>query len=311
MTIDEAIEYYTATALAIFSRSNRKAAFKRDGSKATTLENRFKDRVAAKAPGGCRMIGFKSERGSGEGRAQSCGCRTFVCAMPAHNIAHPQRFCIYRVCENARSDRLIWQAALATMATPTFFKPVALGAAPSHAPQAFINSGLRCNNPVREVMDEVRAVFGGTARLGCLASIGAGHADFIGLAARCDDPSAKRLLTSLVKALKSVATDCEKEAQSVARQFRDPPDWYFRFSVAHGIGAISLDERERLDEVTQHTEAFLKDAEVTRTIDQLVKLLCGTRDTDEEGSSINLYLLCKSQGSCAYCAVSGFSVEDI
>ncbi len=45
---------------------------------------------------------------------------------------------------------------------------------------------------------------------------------------------------------------------------------YFRFSVAHGANGISLEEWQRLDEMTTHTEVYLKDAEVTRTIDRLV-----------------------------------------
>jgi hypothetical protein len=294
MTIDEAIEQYTATASAIFSKKNRKAAYKGDAFKATTLENKIQELVATAAMGD-RMIEPSSDAdGPGEGGAQSRGCRAFVCAMPARNMAHPQRIRTYRVRENAGPDCLIWQAARATTAAPTFFKPVAIAAAPGHAPQQFVDGGLRCNNPVREVMDEARAVFGGAARLGCLVSIGTGHAAVIGLA-RQPDAFERLLPVGLIKALKDVATDCEKEAQSVARQFRsEPPDRYFRFNVAHGASGISLEEWERLDEVTQHTEAYLKDAEVTRAIDRLVKLLCEPARSAEEGPHITLDNLCTS-----------------
>jgi hypothetical protein len=195
--------------------------------------------------------------------------------------------------ENAGPDCLIWEAARATTATPTFFKPIAIAAALGHTPQAFVDGALRCNNPMREVMDEACAVFGSAARLGCLVSVGTGHAAVIGLPKQPD--AFERLLpVGLIKALKSVATDCEKEAQSMARQFREPLDRYFRFSVAHGASGILLEEWERLDEVTQHTEAYLKDTEVSRAVNRLVKLLCQPGQAAEGNSQITLDNLCTS-----------------
>jgi hypothetical protein len=296
MTVDEAIEQYTTTASAIFSQKNRKANYKRDAFKASTLETKMQELVAARGLGNRMIEPLPGDDGGGhgEGRAANRGCRAFVCAMPARNMAHPQRFRTYAVRENAGPDCLIWQAARATTAAPRLFKPVAIAAAPGHAVQEFIDGGLRCNNPVREVMDEARAVFGGAARLGCLVSIGAGHAAVIGLA-RQHDALERLLPRGLMEVLQSVATDCEKEAHSVARQFRDPPDRYFRFSVAHGAEGIALEEWKRLDEVTQHTEAYLKEAEVTRSINRLVRLLSEPGRSFDEGSQITLDALCTSQ----------------
>jgi hypothetical protein len=296
MTVDEAIEQYTETAAAIFSKKNRKASYKSEAFRATTLERKFQDLVASKALGERMIASSPSNDGPGEGRAASRGCRAFVCAMPARNMAHPQRFRTYAARANAGPDCLIWQAARATTAAPTIFKPVAIRAAPGHTPQPFVDGGLGCNNPVREVMDEARAVFGGDARLGCLVSVGAGHAAVIGLAAPRQQLGAfERLLPAgLIMALGSIATDCEKEAQSVARQFRDPLHRYFRFSVERGAEGISLDEWERLDEVTQHTDAYLKDAEVSRSVDRLVKMLCEPARATEEGLHITLDNLCTS-----------------
>jgi hypothetical protein len=89
LTIDKTIEQYTATASAIFSKKNRNAAYKGDAFKASTLENKIKERVASKGLGG-RLIDLSPDGdGPVEGRAQHCGCRAFVCAMPARNLAHP------------------------------------------------------------------------------------------------------------------------------------------------------------------------------------------------------------------------------
>ncbi len=292
MTVDEAIEQYTATASAIFSKKNRKADYKREAFKATTLEKLMQELVAARAMGDRMIEPTPSDAGPGEGRAGHRGCRAFVCAMPSRNMAHAQRFRTYAVRDNAGPNCFIWQAARATTATPRVFKPVAIAAAPGHAAQQFVDGGLRGNNPVREIMAEARAVFGGAARLGCLVSIGAGHTAVIGLPRRSD--ALERLLPAgLITALSSAATDCEREAQSVARQFGDPVDRYFRFSVAHGAEGISLEEWKKLGEVTQHTEAYLKDIEATRSIDRLVKLLSESDRSFDEGSQITLDNLCK------------------
>ncbi len=95
------------------------------------------------------------------------------------------------------------------------FKPVAIAAAPGHTVQEFVDGSLHCNNPVRKVMDEARTVFGGAMRLGCLVSIGAGHAAVIGLP-RQPDALERLLPKGLMQVLQSMATDCEQEAYSVA-----------------------------------------------------------------------------------------------
>ncbi len=58
--------------------------------------------------------------------------------------------------------------------------------------------------------------------------------------------------------------------------------------MAHGASDISLEEWERLDEVTQHTKAYLQNAEVSRAVDRLIKLLCEPGRSAEEGSYITL-----------------------
>jgi ammonia channel protein AmtB len=83
----------------------------------------------------------------------------------------------------------------------------------------------------------------------------------------------------------------------VARQFVDGPDdnmRYFCFSVTHSAGSIALDEWEHMDQLTTHTEAYLKDAEVSRAVDRLVSLLCALRCAAEWGAAVTLNHICKS-----------------
>jgi hypothetical protein len=292
MPTDDAIRQYITQASAVFAKDNRKLAHKGATFKATTLENSVKDLVAAKALGD-RMI---SPALDGRRPDESSGreCRAFVCAMPARNLAHPQRIRTYVARANAGPDCLIWEAARATTAAPTLFKRIAIAAEPGHPPQEYVDGGVRCNNPVREIMEEARAVFGGDATLGCLVSVGAGHPGVIGLAK--PDAFQKLLPLDLVRALTRVAADCESEAQSAARRFRNTPDRYFRFSVTHGAGEISLEEWQRMDELTAHTDAYLKDVVVSRSVDKLVSLLCGRQESGAYSNPvITLDGLCKYQ----------------
>jgi hypothetical protein len=292
MTTDEAISEYTATASAIFSKNNRKWASQRDAFKATALEAKIKDLVASKALGE-RMIASSSDPSDSPGAGRAPACCAFVCAMPARNMAHPQRFRTYPARANAGPDCAIWEAVRATTAAPTFFKRIAIAAGAGHAPLEFVDGGMRCNNPVRKVMDEAHAVFGGGARLGSLVSIGSGGGGaVIGLSK--PDAFQKLLLVDVMGVLKDVATDCEKEAQSVARQFRNRPGRYFRFSVTHGADGISLEEWKRMDEVTAHTAAYLMNEEVSHSVDKLVKLLCEPSCAADHDSEITLDNLCMS-----------------
>jgi predicted acylesterase/phospholipase RssA len=289
MPTDKAIRQYISLASAIFDKGNRKLAHQDGTFKATTLENAIKDLVAAKALGD-RMVGPPPP--TGHSNTDDTGCRAFVCAMPAHNMAHPQRFRTYAARAHAGPNCAIWQAARATTAAPTLFKRIAIAAERGHAPQEFVDGGVCCNNPARKVMEEARAVFGGATRLGCLVSIGAGHAGVIGLGRR-PDAFERLLLIDLMRALHGVASDCENEAQRAARQFVNAPNKYFRFSVAHGAGDVALDEWTRVDELTAHTAAYLKDAAVSHAVDRLVKLLCEGRASGyPSGPEVTLDTLC-------------------
>ncbi len=61
--------------------------------------------------------------------AQASGYRAFVCALPARNMAHPQRFRTYAVCANAGPDCAIRHAARAMTVALTIFKPIDVAAA--------------------------------------------------------------------------------------------------------------------------------------------------------------------------------------
>ncbi len=132
------------------------------------------------------------------------------------------------------------------------FKPIDIAAAPGHALTSYVDGALRVKNPVREVLDEARIIFGGNTRLGCLVSLGAGHSGVTGLAP-ANDALQKALPAGLIGTLEKLVTDCEAEAQRMVRQCVGAPaddNRYIRFSVTHGAGSIALDEWEHVDELT-------------------------------------------------------------
>ena len=74
----------------------------------------------------------------------------------------------------------IWEAARATSAAPTFFKRIKIG--PSGSGIDYVDAGIGCNNPIKQVMAEAARVFGEEAPVGCIISIGTGQSGSVGLA---------------------------------------------------------------------------------------------------------------------------------
>jgi hypothetical protein len=166
-------------------------------------------------------------------------------------------------------------------------------AEPGQIAEEFLDAGIKCNNPTEEVMEEARLVFKDDRPVGCILSIGTGHPGTVGLTK--PDAFQKVLPLELIKVLKQIATSCEETANRLTQRFIERPDVYFRFSVTHGAGLISLDEWERMGEIKAHTKAYLRDALVSKSIDSLVKILCmqGTVGSLPEHGSVTIGQICK------------------
>ena len=182
--------------------------------------------------------------------------------MPAHSLLGPRLFRTYVVRENQSSNCTIWQAARATSAAPTFFKRIRFGV--QGAEEEFVDGGLRCNNPVKQVLEEAESVFGPGRYLACIISIGTGQADVIGL----KSPSGfqRALPLDIITALKQIVTDCELAAEDMEGRFKHRENVYFRFNVDRGLQGVTLDEWKKLGEVTTHTKEYIRKLAVSRTI---------------------------------------------
>ncbi|MCJ1400361.1 hypothetical protein MMC11_003566 [Xylographa trunciseda] len=281
MSTKEALAQYKLIASNIFSKENKKWKTQDGYFKASTLVRDMRSMVESRTEQSDRsMKMLELAQHNSRGKA-------FVCAMPANNMEHPRRFRTYKVRSNASPDCEIWEAARATTAAPTFFKRISVGEE-GQIPEQFIDGGLRCNNPVKEVLEEARLLFGGKRRLGCLISIGTGHKGTIGL--QQPDAFQKILPTNLITALQQISTDCESTADEMERRFQNQTNRYFRFSVRHGAEQISLEEWKKLDEVTTHTISYLHSHSVTQSVDAVVRRLRNTREGPDIESSGGLML---------------------
>lgn len=260
MSVDDAILAYTAFAEQVFSK---KKLFWQDGTfQASALEAAVKDIVF--------------EHGSGDREARmrndlpSTGCKTFVCAMPAHNMQRPRIFRSYDVPENQTYNCKIWEAARATSAAPTFFKRIYIGE--KGMKEEFVDAGLGCNNPVAEVYAEAKAVFGEERKVVCIVNIGTGHPRTIGL--RKPDAFERMLPLKLISVLQNIATNCEKVSEEFETRFKDAkPKLYFRFNVQQGLQDVSLAEWEKLADVVTHTHQYLGETLVGVNINKVRDIL--------------------------------------
>ncbi|KAK0192290.1 FabD/lysophospholipase-like protein [Armillaria mellea] len=258
MSVEEAIECYGRLSGKVFGKPKR--GVHNGKFKATRLEEVLKSIVSSRtADPETKMIDDSDE-----------ACKTFVCAMDAHNMnaAIPVLFRTYKHHKEHHTNCAIWQAGRATSAAPTFFKRMEIG--PENMKQPYIDGGMGRNNPAKVLLEEAKQVFPGQ-QVACLISIGTGFAKTIAI----PRPGwfQRALPLDVVKALQMIATDCERTAEELARDFRDTPGVYFRFNVEQGLQGVMLAQWDRLGEVASHTKQYLKTLAVDQKVDRVVSIL--------------------------------------
>ena len=209
---------------------------------------------------------------------------SFVCAVSTSDVTHaasPTLFRSYEVAKNKSYNCKIWEAARATSAAPTFFKRIRIG--PPASGVEYVDAGLGCNNPVKQVIAEAAQVFGENAQVACVISVGTGQAGSKSYGS--PDAFQKWLPTKLVGVLKEMATDSGKTAEEMNQRYRNTPGIYYRFDVDHGLDSVSLDEWKRLGDVRAHTQNYMRLEANNRSFDDTVAALSGssTHQTYEVG----------------------------
>ncbi|KAF4437154.1 hypothetical protein F53441_13112 [Fusarium austroafricanum] len=144
----------------------------------------------------------------------------------------------------------IWEAASATSAAPTFFRPVKLTGG-----ELFCDGGMRRNNPINEAVKELNRElekeWAGRS-LSCLVSIGTGVVEAAKLSSS---------LTVLIKAVVKILTDSEDIAEEFVKspfgQQLESSRRYFRFNVPQGLQTLKLDEWKETEKLNAATMDYL------------------------------------------------------
>ena len=147
----------------------------------------------------------------------------------------------------------IWEAVVATMASPTYFDPIAIG---PHGSK-FFGGRIGANNPLRILLQEARSSWAKEAfedKLGCIVSVGSGIVSTKGLAGS---------LTDVARGLADPATESEREAQYFLRDHPSLAQVYFRFNVHQGLENVGLEEWRENNIVPGATARYIK-TETTR-----------------------------------------------
>jgi predicted acylesterase/phospholipase RssA len=234
-------------------------------------------------------------------------CRTFVVAKTIADVnAPPTIFRTYHGRRIRPSECALWQAARATSAAPTFFKPMSIDR--PRPPITYVDGGMGHNNPSEVALDEARRIWPSCTQFG-LVSIGTGRTkanpilftdaaetnasvqkslfddikSYIPTAVtRGLDPvnhsvSGVKALIGIARVLSQLAHDSEGIHQRVQRSLRSTQVHkqrsYFRFNVSRDVGDIGLGDWKKSDEMAAHTSNYTKEYEVEERLDRCVEFL--------------------------------------
>ncbi|CAE6449103.1 unnamed protein product [Rhizoctonia solani] len=274
MSVSDAIKCYVELSDEIFSK--KKHSWQEGKFKASLLE------VAIK-----KILSRHSENRDAETRmfdpllqpnstSESKGCRAFVCALSSENMEGtiPTHFRTYESVWNPAPNCKIWEAARATSAAPTFFKPITID--DGGIPRKFVDGGVGVNNPTERVLAEAKDLFP-EANISCILSIGTGQAKTISMSKTNAAANAIVPDYQLANVVKKIATDCEKMADKMAARFAPHQGVYFRFSVDQGMQNIGLGAFEKLSELAAHTSAYLRLHENDTRANRVASALKSTR----------------------------------
>jgi Patatin-like phospholipase len=236
-------------------------------------------------------------------------CPTFVVAKKAlHVDAPPTIFRTYGAEGVSPSKCALWQAARATSAAPSFFKPMFIDT--PRPGITYVDGGLGYNNPAHVAIDEAQRIWP-TSKYFCIVSIGTGRPKAVRIVDTTKpdtDIESQRSILENVKsyipnavsyipgwktaknfppgvlaiikmagALASLATDSEGVHQRIQRTSQstdsDHRFLYFRFNVDRDVGDIGLGDWRKAEELTTHTMAYMEEQESEQKKTTCVKCL--------------------------------------
>ncbi|KAI7780329.1 hypothetical protein LA080_016177 [Diaporthe eres] len=269
MGTKEALEAYDNFASEIFSKRRRSLTEK---YQAKALEETVKKLVRAQEKGSV----MRTRRpGQEKGHA-------FVCTMPAQR--HKEMVCLrtYDVEGDKYPNCLIYEAARATTAATTYFKPMTIKDEEGKE-EKFVDAALGTNNPISILWDEAVNLFGKKRRLGCVVSLGTGSRK-VEMAPGGEKLKEKaKFLISAIKVIKEIGTDSEKDHERWQAKFAEFENTYFRLNVDGGAQGIELSDWQKIGQLKARTRDYLQNPSVKKMIDDLAEVL-----VENKSSGLNL-----------------------
>jgi patatin-like phospholipase/acyl hydrolase len=220
-----------------------------------------------------------------------------VATKGLHADNNPTLFRSYR-CRGYNANKcFIWEAARATSAAPTLFKPITIKVPPPDT--TFVDGGLTYNNPGELALQEARRIWSDSADY-CLVSIGTGRLGAVEVITTADSQSSAsswwkslpgvknisntmdgtKAIKDIARACVSLATNSEPAHQRLLSQayVQDSSKrfLYHRFNVERDMQDIGLAEWARWEEMAAHTAAYMEAGEGVFKRDRCVEDLLGS-----------------------------------
>lgn len=265
MSTKEALTAYDSFASEIFSKRRKSLVEK---YKAKALEETVKRLVRDQAKG----FSMRDRR-----PAEAKG-HAFVCTMPEKRHKEVVRLRTYDVKGDKYPNCLIVEAARATTAATTYFRPMAIRDEEGNQ-EMFVDAALGTNNPISVLWDEASDLYGKKRKLGCVVSLGTGSRD-VEMVSNGDRLVEKmKFLISAAKLTKELGTDSEKDHLRWQAKFEEFEHTYFRLNVDGGAQGIELSEWEKIEELKRRTREYLQAPNVKEMVDDLAEVLLDSRDS--------------------------------
>lgn len=263
MSTEEALKAYDSFASEIFSKRRNSLVEKYN---AKTLEQTVQRLVRDQDKGSLLR----------DARPRDAKGRAFVCAMPEQRHRETVRLRTYDIAGDRYPNVLIYEAARATTAATTYFRPMSIRDDEGRE-EAFVDAALGTNNPISLCLEEAAELYGKQRTLGCLVSLGTGsrHVEMQPHGGRLIRKF--RFLWSTIKLIKEIGTDSEKDHERMRIKFADFEDTYFRLNVDGGAQGIELSDWKKIGELKERTRLYLQNPEVRKSIEDLADVLLQKR----------------------------------
>ncbi|KAK3310502.1 uncharacterized protein B0T15DRAFT_388954 [Chaetomium strumarium] len=272
MSTKEALQAYDECAGKIFSFDNRKSWSLTERFRATALRQVVERLVKDRGLGEDMYPSVPEEKG-----------KVLVCVMPSDSIGEPRLVRSFPKDTGGAgmwdvTNFKIWEAARATTAASSYFKPQRL-ASPTEELMC-IDAAIGVNNPVEYLLQEAVDEFGSGRRLGCVVSIGTGTRG-VRLEAAL---SGLRYYIGLVKTLKNTATDGEETHRRLQSRLHPFPGSYYRFNVPEAAEQVKLRHYQKIPVLKSLTARYLAGREIAAQVSQIAEAL----QTDAFGHGLTL-----------------------